>query len=117
MPGRQPRNPLGEFIRNQREITRLSLRQLANLARISNPYLSQIERGLYEPSANVLKSIANALGIAPEKLYAIAGWLGDERNDADGTGVEAAIRTDLRLTSRQKEALIEVYRSFLRDEG
>ena len=117
MPGRQPRNPLGEFIRNQREITRLSLRQLANLARISNPYLSQIERGLYEPSANVLKSIAKALGIAPEKLYAIAGWLGDERSDADGAGVEAAIRTDLRLTSRQKEALIEVYRSFLRDEG
>jgi len=117
MPGRQPRNPLGEFIRNQREITRLSLRQLANLARISNPYLSQIERGLYEPSANVLKSIAKALGIAPEKLYAIAGWLGDESLEADGAGVEAAIRTDLRLTSRQKEALIEVYRSFLRDEG
>jgi transcriptional regulator with XRE-family HTH domain len=117
MPARQPRNPLGEFIRNQREITRLSLRQLANLARISNPYLSQIERGLYEPSANVLKSIAKALGIAPEKLYTIAGWLGDEKRDADVVGVEAAIRTDLRLTSRQKEALIEVYRSFLRDEG
>jgi transcriptional regulator with XRE-family HTH domain len=117
MPGRAPRNPLGEFIRNQREITRLSLRQLANLAHISNPYLSQIERGLYEPSANVLKSIAQALGIAPEKLYAIAGWLGDEKRDADGGDVEAAIRTDLRLTSRQKEALIEVYRSFLRDEG
>jgi len=115
MPGRQPRNPLGEFIRNQREITRLSLRQLANLARISNPYLSQIERGLYEPSANVLKSIAKALGIAPEKLYTIAGWLGDE--GSDGAGVEAAIRTDLRLTPRQKEALIEVYRGFLRDEG
>jgi transcriptional regulator with XRE-family HTH domain len=115
MPGRQPRHPLGEFIRNQREITRLSLRQLANLARISNPYLSQIERGLYEPSANVLKAIAKALGIAPEKLYTIAGWLGDE--SSDGAGVEAAIRTDLRLTSRQKEALIEVYRGFLRDEG
>jgi len=117
MPRRQPRNPLGEFIRNQREITRLSLRQLANLARISNPYLSQIERGLYEPSANVLKSIAKALGVAPEKLYAIAGWLGDESSDADGGDVEGAIRTDRRLTSRQKQALIEVYRGFLRDEG
>jgi transcriptional regulator with XRE-family HTH domain len=70
MPRRAPRNPLGEFIRNQREITRLSLRQLANLARISNPYLSQIERGLHEPSAAILKSIAAALGIPPEKIYA-----------------------------------------------
>ena len=75
MPRRPPRSPLGEFIRNQRDITRLSLRQLANLARISNPYLSQIERGLHEPSAAILKSIAAALGIPPEKLYAAAGWL------------------------------------------
>src|SRR3989442_1422553 len=72
-------NPLGEFIRNQREIARLSLRQFANLAHISNPYLSQIERGLYEPSAGVLKAIATALGIPPERLYAVAGWFEPER--------------------------------------
>jgi transcriptional regulator with XRE-family HTH domain len=117
MPRRPPRSPLGEFIRNQRDITRLSLRQLANLARISNPYLSQIERGLHEPSAAILKSIAAALGIPPEKLYVAAGWLGDENaeNAENGeTDVETAIRTDPRLSPRHKEALLEVYRGFLR---
>jgi transcriptional regulator with XRE-family HTH domain len=71
LPGRMPRkataNPLGEFIRNQREIARLSLRQFANLAHISNPYLSQIERGLYESSAGVLKAIATAPGYPARK--------------------------------------------------
>lgn len=114
MPWRPPPNPLGEFIRNQREIARLSLRQLANLARISNPYLSQVERGLYQPSAVILKSIAGALGIAPEKLYEAAGWLGDDKPENEETDLETAIRTDARLTARQKEALIEVYRGFLR---
>jgi transcriptional regulator with XRE-family HTH domain len=109
-----PPNPLGEFIRNQREITRLSLRQLANLARISNPYLSQIERGLYQPSASILKAIAGALGIPPEKLYEVAGWLGDEKSAGGESDVETAIRADARLLPRQKEALIEVYRGFLR---
>ena len=113
MPRRAPRNPLGEFIRNQREITRLSLRQLANLARISNPYLSQIERGLHEPSAAILKSIADALAIPPEKLYAAAGWLGEEKPENGETDVETAIRTDSRLSARQKAALLEVYRGFL----
>ncbi len=113
MPRRVPHNPLGEFIRNQREITRLSLRQLANLARISNPYLSQIERGLHEPSATILKSIADALGIPPEKFYAAAGWLGEEKSENGETDVETAIRTDARLTARQKTALLEVYRGFL----
>ena len=112
MPRRPPRSPLGEFIRNQREITRLSLRQLANLARISNPYLSQIERGLHEPSAAILKSIAAALAIPPEKLYAAAGWLSDENAENAENG-ETAIRTDPRLSARQKEALLEVYRGFL----
>jgi transcriptional regulator with XRE-family HTH domain len=114
MPRRPPHNPLGEFIRNQREITRLSLRQLANLARISNPYLSQIERGLHQPSANILKSIAGALGIPPEKLYEAAGWLDDEKPAREESDVESAIRSDDRLLPRQKEALIEVYRGFLR---
>jgi transcriptional regulator with XRE-family HTH domain len=117
MPPRPPRSPLGEFIRNQRDITRLSLRQLANLARISNPYLSQIERGLHEPSAAILKSIAAALGIPPEKLYAAAGWLGDENAENGEADVETAIRTDPRLNARQKGALLEVYRGFLRGGG
>ena len=111
MSSTETRNYLGDFIRNQREITRLSLRQLANLAHISNPYLSQIERGLYRPSAAVLKAIATALRIPPEKLYAAAGWFNPDT--ADEPGVEAAIRTDPQLTSGQKEALIGVYRGFL----
>jgi transcriptional regulator with XRE-family HTH domain len=114
MARKTPRNPLGEFIRNQREITRLSLRQLANLAHVSNPYLSQIERGLYEPSASVLKAIAGALGISSEKLYQAAGWI--EPSDGDTQGVESAIRTDPRLSSPQKEALIAVYRRFVEEE-
>jgi len=113
MTRKQARNYLGDFIRDQREITRLSMRQLANLAHISNPYLSQIERGLYQPSASVLKGIADALGIPPEKLYAAAGWFQPEKEEEPD--VEAAIRTDSRLTASQKEALISVYRGFLED--
>jgi transcriptional regulator with XRE-family HTH domain len=105
---------LGEFIRSQREITRLSLRQLAHLAHISNPYLSQLERGLYQPSASVLRAIANALSIPPEKLYAAAGWL-DPAAEAE-PNVESAIRTDLRLTAAQKEALLAVYRGFIQEQ-
>ncbi len=114
MARKQPRNYLGDFIRDQREIMRLSMRQLANLAHVSNPYLSQIERGLYQPSANVLKGIADALGIPAEKLYAAAGWFETEKEDAPD--IEAAIRTDSRLSSSQKEALIAVYRGFI-EEG
>lgn len=103
---------LGEFIRNQREITHLSLRQLATLAQISNPYLSQIERGIYKPSADVLKSIANALGLSVETLFARAGFL--DPDEANGSpDVEEAIRLDARLTDDQKEALIAVYRGFV----
>ena len=115
MARKSPRNLLGDFIRNQREITRLSLRQLANLANVSNPYLSQIERGLFQPSANVLKGIANALGLKPEKLYAVAGWL--ETGKLDQNAVETAIRTDSRLSASQKEALVAVYRGFLKESG
>lgn len=103
---------LGDFIRNQREITRLSLRQLANLARISNPYLSQIERGIYRPSADILKGIAQALGISPESLFARAGLL-DEDEETHPIGVEEAIRLDPGLSNEQKEALIGVYKGFL----
>jgi transcriptional regulator with XRE-family HTH domain len=87
---------------------------LANLARISNPYLSQIERGLHEPSAAILKSIAAGLGIPAEKLFTAAGWLDDGNAEKGETDVETAIRTDPQISSRQKEVLLEVYRGFLR---
>lgn len=108
----EPREALGEFIRNQREITRLSLRQLAHLAQISNPYLSQIERGLYRPSAEVLKNLAHALGIAPEALFARAGLLDAEPPRAE-LGVAEAIRLDARLSPEQKDTLLRVYQGFL----
>jgi len=104
---------LGEFIRTQRELANLSLRQLAELARVSNPYLSQVERGLYKPSADVLKQIANALHLSAETFYAQAGLLDEDvREEASGR-VESAIKLDPRLTAEQKEALIRVYRGFL----
>ena len=104
------REALGEFIRNQREITRLSLRQLANLAHVSNPYLSQIERGLYKPSAEVLKSLAKALGLSPTSLFERAGLLDEEPEPEVQVGVEEAIRLDPALGPEQKDALIRIYR-------
>jgi transcriptional regulator with XRE-family HTH domain len=106
------RQPLGEFIRVQRELADLSLRRLSELANVSNAYLSQVERGLYRPSAQVLKGIAEALHLSAEELYARAGLLDDEP-DAHRTGVEEAIRLDERLTAEQKDALLRVYRGFV----
>ncbi len=102
---------VGDFIRAQREFARLSIRQMASLAKISNPYLSQIERGVYKPSAEVLKNIAQALHISAETLYAHAGLL-DEESSERTPSVEEAIRLDPRLSSEQKGALISVYRQF-----
>lgn len=101
---------VGDFIRMQRSLGHLSLRQLAELADISNAYLSQVERGLYTPSAQVLKNIAQALDLSAEALYSRAGLLDDAR--AEGGGVEEAIRLDDALTADQKETLLRVYRSF-----
>jgi transcriptional regulator with XRE-family HTH domain len=100
---------LGEFIRTQRRLAHLSLRQLSGLADVSNAYLSQLERGLYRPSAHVLKNIADALELSAEELYRRAGLLADKESTAD---VESAIRLDDTLTPEQKEALIGVYRGF-----
>ena len=105
---------LGDFIRGQRELANLSMRQLAEIAKISNPYLSQVERGLYKPSADVLKSIANALHISAESMYAQAGLLDDSGSrDENHHGVEHAVKLDPRLTTDQKEAIIRIYRSFI----
>jgi transcriptional regulator with XRE-family HTH domain len=106
------RSALGAFIRSQRELANLSLRQMAALADISNPYLSQIERGLHEPSVHVLRSIAQALNLSAETLLAQAGLL--DNSDARPPGGETvqAIRSDTRLTDQQKQALLAVYQSY-----
>jgi transcriptional regulator with XRE-family HTH domain len=101
---------LGEFIRDQRRNARLSLRKLSEAAGISNPYLSQIERGLRKPSAEILQSIAKGLRISAETLYVRAGIL-DERTD-DAPDVVDAVLNDSTLNPRQKQVLVEVYRSF-----
>jgi transcriptional regulator with XRE-family HTH domain len=103
------RHDLGEFIREQRRTARLSLRKLSELAGISNPYLSQIERGLRKPSAEILQSIAKGLRISAETLYVRAGIL-EERGD--GPDLAAQILGDPTVSERQKQALIEIYRSF-----
>ena len=100
---------LGRFIRDQRASSRLSLRRLSKLAGISNPYLSQIERGLRRPSAEILQAIAKALRISAETLYVKAGIL-EERTDTADLG--AAIRRDQSLTAKQKQLLLDVYQSF-----
>jgi transcriptional regulator with XRE-family HTH domain len=99
---------LGDFIREQRRAGQLSLRKLSELSGISNPYLSQIERGLRKPSAEILQGIAKGLQISAETLYVRAGIL-DESAESD---VEAAIRADLSISERQKQTLLEIYVSF-----
>ena len=110
------RAALGSYIRSQRKLANLSLRQLADIAKVSNPYLSQIERGLHAPSVRVLRSIAEALDLSAETLLEQAGLLEDANNGAAASATpptERAIRIDPRLTEAQKEALISVYRSYV----
>lgn len=109
---RKPVSGVGAFIRQQRERSRISLRKLADRAGISNPYLSQIERGIRRPSADILKAIARGLSISAETLYERAGLL-DGRAAPD---VESAISSDVRLSERQRQALTEIYRSFIGEE-
>jgi transcriptional regulator with XRE-family HTH domain len=103
---------VGEFIRSQRRVADMSLRQLSNLAKVSNPYLSQIERGIYKPSAEVLKAIADALQIRSETLFARAGFI-DEASERGPSDVERAVRSDPRLSTEQKRSIISIYRSFV----
>jgi len=104
---------LGECIRDQRRTARLSLRKLSELAGISNPYLSQIERGLRKPSAEILQAIARALRISSETLYVRAGILEERDTEADLVG---DILRDRTITEGQKQALVEIYRSFQREQ-
>jgi transcriptional regulator with XRE-family HTH domain len=105
-------NSIGDYIRQQREQAKISLRQLADQAGVSNPYLSQIERGLRKPSAEILQQIAKGLRISAEALYVQAGILEDRPGDS---GVRSALLTDPQLTERQKQVLIEIYESFRRE--
>lgn len=105
---------LGEYLKEQRLQSRLSLRQLAEQAGVSNPYLSQIERGLRKPSADVLQQIAKALRISAEQLYIRAGIVSPEVvPSAPERSVELAILSDSHLNERQKQSLLDVYASFL----
>jgi transcriptional regulator with XRE-family HTH domain len=103
---------IGAYIREQREQAKISLRQLAQSAGISNPYLSQIERGLRRPSADILQQIAKGLRISAEALYVQAGFLEDR---PPGSVVREAVLTDGELTERQKQMLIEIYESFRKE--
>jgi transcriptional regulator with XRE-family HTH domain len=106
---------LGDYLREQRHLAKLSLRQLSEVAGISNPYISQIERGLKKPSAEILQALAKALRISAESLYVRAGIL-EERTDvgeASALGVTNAILADPRLSDRQRGVLLDVYESFV----
>lgn len=108
---------LGEFIRNKRKLANLSLRQLAERTKLSNPYLSQIERGLHQPSVRVIRVISDALNVPAQTLLTQAGLL-HHRDKQDPSSpaevsVEAAIQAESRLTDEQKNALISVFRSML----
>ena len=104
---------LGEFIAGQRRMAQLSLRQLAEQTGISNPYLSQIERGLRKPSAEVLQQLSKALRVSAESLYVRAGIL--DPDDHPATSVEMAVLADTAISERQKRVLIDVYTSFVKE--
>jgi len=117
-PWETQREALGSFIRAQRKMANLSLRQLAELTSLSNPYLSQLERGLHQPSVRVLKLISDALNVSAETLLTEAGLIdpagpGEDGKRPGSPSTEAAIRADERLSEDQKAALIAVYRSML----
>jgi transcriptional regulator with XRE-family HTH domain len=126
-PWQAQREALGAFIRAQRKMANLSLRQLADLTSLSNPYLSQVERGLHQPSVRVLKALSDALNVSAETLLAQAGLIdpvpepdagadagaGAEAERQDVPGTEAAIHADERLSDEQRAALIAVYRSMV----
>lgn len=111
-PGEPDENDIGAFIREQRQLAELSLRKLADRAGVSNPYLSQIERGLRRPSAEILQQLAKALEMSAETMYIQAGILDGERKP-ENSNLEVAIRRSQELTEEQRKALLGVYRSFV----
>ena len=116
---RLPLPDLGAYLREQRENAQLSLRQLADMAGVSNPYLSQIERGLKRPSAEILQQIAKGLQVSAESLYVRAGILDERVADHDPAAVPdvlSAIAADPVLTDRQRGVLVEIYLSFVGED-
>lgn len=116
-------NTLGEFIKAQRHLAELSQRELARIADVSDAYVSQLERGLHQPTVKVLRSIADALDVRAETMMRYAGWGGETNSsrsgddgETDGQDVERAIKADERLSDQQKQALLSVYRGFLGDD-
>ena len=107
-------NSIGEYIKEQREQARISIRQLAQAAGVSNPYLSQVERGQRNPSAEILQQIAKGLRISAEALYVRAGILEDRPADS---GVRSALLADPELSERQKQVLLEIYESFRKENS
>lgn len=119
-PERDPEpGSLGAYIRLQRQLADLSLRQLADITKVSNAYLSQIERGLHQPSLRVLRSIADALNLSADALLAEAGLLAPDKNSQAGTrsATEAAILDDPHLGPDERETLLRVYRSLRRSSS
>ncbi len=111
--GREAYRRFGEYLRSQRQLAQLTLRQLAEMSSISNPYLSQIERGLHQPSVAVIRSIADALNLSADALLAQVAGLDETDPDGSQATTESAIRADPRLTGAQKSALLSVYRSMV----
>jgi transcriptional regulator with XRE-family HTH domain len=107
----------GKYLRSQRQLLGLTLRELSEITKISNPYLSQIERGLHQPSIKVIKSLADALNLSAEAMLAQAAGLDDDDVPSHTTDTETAIRADARLSESQKQALLSVYRSFLSSDA
>lgn len=114
-PWQAQREALGSFIRTQRKLANMSLRDLAEVTKVSNPYLSQVERGLHAPSVRVLQSISRALNLSADIVMAQAGLSNEEEEEpaSAATSTEQAIRTDSRLTDEQKATLLAVYRSYV----
>ncbi len=100
----------GEFVRAQRRLAQVSQRSLAKMSGVSDSYLSQLERGNYRPSPQVVKSLADAFGLEPRQLFMMLGFMND--NEKSSLSVETAIQLDEQLTSEQKESLVRVYRTF-----
>jgi transcriptional regulator with XRE-family HTH domain len=103
----------GEFVRAQRRLAQVSQRNLARMSGVSDSYLSQLERGNYRPSPQVVKALAQAFGLQPNQLYTMLGFLDEEETTNQAPGVERAIQMDPRLEPAQKDALLRVYRSFV----
>lgn len=107
----------GEFVRAQRRLAQVSQRNLARMSGVSDSYLSQIERGNYRPSPQVVKAIAQAFGLEPKQLYTMLGFMDDDDGQQSVRSVEQAIQLDEQLAPEQKETLLRVYRSFVAQSG